>query len=318
MSKLFFRICYSRIIFLVVFYSFLTQSLEGQSEKDLDIAAVVYLDSFVVTAKRQGFDVADFIDLVRKDKSFYEAFHNLRTASYESASDFLMFDKRGKNKARYESVIAQFSDGDCRTMEFLSEKASGNFYKKKKKYRYYTAKMFDRLFYTHGRECESKLTKKTTSAKGMEKHVAELKKLIFQPGEQVDVPLIGKKTAIFSQKQSLYYNYSISSKTYKDSFDCYVFGVKVKPEFARRKSGKTIIKNLETYFDKKTFQVVARNYTLQYQSAAFDFDVTMDVQLLKRAGKYYPEKIKYVGRWDIPTKKPEIAQFEVDFYKLGQ
>ena len=47
-----------------------------------------------------------------------------------------------------------------------------------------------------------------------------------------------------------YYDFSISSKKYKDGTDCYVFGVKIKPEYTVKKKGKTVIKTLETYFEK--------------------------------------------------------------------
>lgn len=295
--------------------------LWGQEESTFDFGdfgGVVLMDSIVVSASRSGFDVQDFIQLVREDESFYQAFRNIRTLSYQSDNNLVMYDKKGKEKAKYESVTKQVSDGNCREMEFLSESISGNFYKrkKKKKLRYYTYKLFDRLFFTHSRICESKVAQQqqSTSPKGMEKHVAELKKLIFSPGEKADVPMIGKKTEIFSEKMAKYYDFSISSKLYEDSIDCYVFSAVVKPEFQTRKVDKTVIKSLHTYFEKESFQVMARDYQLKYFGALFDFDIAMRIELTKTGELYVPSYLEYDGFWDVPTKKPEISKFSSRFY----
>lgn len=279
-----------------------------------DFGGIIYLDSLVVTASRSGFDVDDFIQIVQEDESFYRAFRNLRFLSYSAKNEIKMFDKKKRPIASYYSITQQQVDGPCRSMATFEEMVSGKFYKKKRKYRYYTAKMYDRLFFTHQPTCESTEEQpKEQSSKGMSKHVAELKKLIFQPGSKADIPLIGKKTAIFDPQMAAYYDFSISSKTYKGNQDCYVFTAVVKPEYQERKKDKTVIKFLETYFDKENFQVIARNYQLAYQSSLFDFDVTMGIELKKLQDQYAPVFISYDGQWDVPGKKPEICQFEVNF-----
>ncbi|NJL74843.1 MAG: hypothetical protein HC892_07215 [Saprospiraceae bacterium] len=276
------------------------------------IMSVIHLDSFVVTATRQGFDVKDFIELVQKDESFYQSFRNLRFLSYQSDNDIQFYDKSNQKIATYKSVIVQKTEGFCRTMDILSEDFSGNYFKKKRELRYYTAELYDRLFFTHGEVCESSLLQ-ATAPKGMDKHIEQLKKLIFQPGEKVEVPIVGGKTAIFEPSMMPYYDYSISSKKYQNQIDCYVFSVKVKPE---AKASKTIIKSLETYFDKINFQVIARDYQLVYQGTAFDFNVTMNIKLRKLGKDYVPEYVHYKGYWDIPTQKPEIADFSATFYNF--
>ena len=145
----------------------------------------------------------------------------------------------------------------------------------------------------------------------MAKYVAQLKKLIFQPGEKVDVPIIGRKTAIFDEKLAQYYDYTIGSKTFAETTECYVFEAAVKPEYLDRKEGKTVVKSLETFFEKKTFQVVGRNYRVAYYGALFDFDVTMNVELTKVDGQYLPKYIAYDGFWKIPTQKREQAKFTI-------
>lgn len=281
---------------------------------------IVHLDSVVITATKKGFSVEDFVALVREDESFYRAFRNLRFLSYSFSNQMDFFDKRGNKKTIYQSTARQNSDGNCRSMNLFEEKIAGKFYKSKRKYRYYTAKLYDRLFYTKDTVCESRQMdlKLGKEKKGMAKHIAELKKLLFRPGEQANVPFIKNKTAIFEEKMQKYYDYTISSAAYQDSIDCYVFTVEVKPEYQQRKKGKTVIKFMETYFDKSTFQVIARNYHLKYKATIFDFDVKMKIKLRKFSDQYIPEFIQYDGTWDVAFKKRETAHFEMKVFDVEQ
>ena len=307
---------YSVLHIIFVFYLIPVLSQSDSTTYNFgDFGGIILLDSVVVSASKNSLDIDDFVDMVVNDESFFIAFHNIRTLSYSANNQIKMYAKKGKEKASYKSLTKQMFDGECRTMEVLEETTTGNFYKRKKKHRYYTAKMFDRIFFTHGKVCETEGKPNYDHPnKGMEKHVQELKKLIFDPGEKADVPLISNKTRIFSEEMSEYYNYSITSKEYKNGADCYVFSVKVKPEFTKRKTNKTVIKVLETYFEKNTFQVIARNYSLAYSGALFDFDVNMEIELKKVHNYYVPDYIKYNGWWDIPAKKPEISTFSAKFY----
>ena len=128
------------------------------------------------------------------------------------------------------------------------------------------------------------------------------------------MPLIGKKMAIFDPKMSPFYDFTVSNKKYKDLTDCYVFSAIVKPEFVE-KTSKTVITSLNTYFDKETFQVIARDYHLKSNTTLFDFDVTMNIELTKLGNDYVPVLIQYLGNWDIPLHKPENAVFEIRFWE---
>ena len=304
------------LLFILVLSIFCSSNLQAQEDSTYsEFGGMIFLDSFVVTATRAGFNTDDFIEMVREDESFYQGFQNIRGLNYKATNNIRFYNRKGKQKASYESLSQQYSDGDCRTMDYSEEKITGNFYKRKKKFRYYTAKMYDKIFLTHGQICESKIVE-SENPKGMEKHIAELKKLIFKPGEKVDVPIVGKKTAIFDPELSKYYNYSITSETYKNDIDCYVFTAEIKPEYQKRKEGKTIIKFLQTYFDKRNFNVIARNYDLYYNSALVDFDVKMEIKLkLLDNDQYVPEFIKFVGDWNIPIMKKEIAEFDIFFFE---
>lgn len=301
-------------IVLILIFSLFFFSLQGQEkEVSMDISAIVFLDSFVVTASKKGFDVADFIDIIQKDESFFQAFHNLRFKEYYSNNRIEVYNRKQEIKTAYTNRVQQEIEGNCRTMQTLEEKVEGNFFKnkKKRKYRYYTAKMHDQVFLTHGTVCgepdQPSISKDNLS--GIDKHVNELKKLIFQPGKEVEVPIIGGKTAIFKEDMLQYYDFSIYSKPYLDEKDCYVFRAVAKQN---KNSSKTIIKYLETYLDKNSFQIVARNYHLKY-NGLFSFDVKMKVELNQIEGKYLPTFIEYNGAWKIPMQKRERVMFKVDF-----
>ena len=289
----------------------------GQELSDEEIAAFVIIDStVVVTADRAGFDTEDFIRLVRNDSSFFEAFQNLRLVSFEADNQMQFFSRKDEPLASYHSRTIQTSDGNCRTMEIFDEKTTGKFFKRKGKYRYYTARMYDRVFFTHGEVCGGEeMLDDQLASKGLQRYYNELKRLIFQPGDRVKVPLIGGKAAIFDGRLSRYYDYFITSKTFTNGVDCYVFAVAVKPEYRERKEGKTVIKYLETFFEKTNLQVLGRKYHLAY-AGIFDFDVTMDVELMKIGEKYFPRVVSYDGFWNIPTRKMEKARFTARFTKI--
>ncbi len=278
------------------------------------IAAHVYLDSVVITASRQGFSVEDFIQLVQKDESLYTAFRNLRTASYEFETSMSFWDRQEKIKASFQSSNKQISDGSCRQMEVIRENASGDFHKgRKQKHRYYTYELYDRVFLTHGIVCEEHRQApgkdQDRSQPAMESQVGELKTLIFRPGEKSHIPLIGRKTEIFSEDMINCYDFSISSEEYNGKAT-YVFAAKEKDMYSDREN-KTVFKELITYFSKDDFQVVARKYTLSQKTAAYLFDVTMKVELIEWQGQYFPKKVVYNGTWNIPTKKRESGTFTV-------
>lgn len=304
----------SLILPFIMFFSLTGNVLKAQTDSIYSHFGMIFLDSFVVTASRANFNTEEFIEMVRTDSSFFESFDNIRKLNYKSDNKLAFVNKRGKRKASYTSTIQQYSDGDCRTMETLDEQTTGNYYKRKKKFRYYTARMFDQVFLTHGRICESKIVE-PKNPRGIDKHYAELKKLMFQPGEKVDVPVVGKKMAIFDGKLAKYYNYSITSAMYNNEIDCYIFSAKVKPEYLTKKESKTVIKDFQTYFDKSNFNVIARNYQMKYYTPIVDFDVTIDVKLKKHQDLYVPEFVKYTGNWSIPMKSREIGEFSIFFYE---
>ena len=300
---------YRILIFLFIFHVY---HVSAQVEVE-GFGGVINLDSITVTASRSGFDVADFVELVRNDKSFYQAFTNLRHHSYEFSNHIDILDKNNQVKASYDSHARQNSDGDCRSMEEWDRTVKGKFFKnaKKKKHKYYTAKLYDRLFFTKDTVCESVRVYEGDGDKQQESHIDKLKQLVFSPGEKISVPIIGKKMEIFEPEMAKYYDYEINSVTYQDQQPAYVFSAKVKPEYENYKEDKTVIKNLQTYFDKENFQVLARDYRLQYAGVLFDFDVTMRIELKQVDGKYVPSFLSYDGDWKVAVKRRERVRFSM-------
>lgn len=274
---------------------------------------IINLDSITVTASRAGFDVADFVELVLNDKSFYKAFTNLRHHSYEFSNHIDILDKKNQVTASYRSQARQTSDGDCRSMEEWDREVKGKFFKnrKKEKHKYYTAKLYDRLFFTKDTVCESVRIYEGDGDPKQEGHINKLKQLVFSPGEKIKVPIIGKKMEIFEPKMAKYYDYEINAVIYKEDQPAYVFSAEVKPIYQHRKKDKTVIKSLQTYFDKTSFQVLARDYRLQYSGALFDFDVTMRIELQKVNEQYVPAFLSYDGNWKVAVKKRERVRFSM-------
>jgi hypothetical protein len=287
----------------------------GQAQKDStssSFGGIVYLDSLVVSATRSGFSTEDFIELVQQDASFYQAFENIRLLAYESDNDIRFFDKKGKETARLNNRIRQNMKGTCRTMDILHQEVTGDYYKRDKSLRYFTANIYESVFFTYQRTCHT--NKKRVPETETEKQIEKLKVLIFKPGTAVDVPVVGKKARIFSPALQSCYDYAITSKKYRAETDCYVFSVQWKKNLTKRAQQKTIIRQLETYFDKSTFEVVARSYDLFYNGSLIDFDVRIVIELIKVGGQYLPGHLHLEGEWDIPFNDQERVLFDTKFY----
>lgn len=305
-----------------------------------EIVKVVHLDSVMVIASGSGFNISDFIDLIKNDTTFYQAFRNLKSIPFHSDNSILIFSKKNNVKASLHNSIQQSIKNNCRWQKNTNEKTTGNFYNRKKEYQYYTAEMFADLFWIKDTICDvathrisqSTMVKHQTNS-STDKRKEELKTLIFNPGSEIEgIPLISKKMAIFDEKMSKYYDYFISSINYllsekNDTVSCYVFTVKKKNNLGYFQEGKVVIDSLTTYFSRKNFSIVARKYSLSYSSILFDFNISMEVQLQNMMWDgtnarteeiqplLIPRKIIYNGYWDVPFNKPEIARFDVNFHK---
>jgi hypothetical protein len=302
-----------RVFFIALLFIFFTFRIFSQS-----VEKVIQLDSVTIQATKRGFDVKDFVDWVQNDTTFYKAFKNLHYYPFQMKSDLTVYGKSKEEKGTMHRKAVQRVLKKKRWIVIDEEKVSGNIYKRKKEYNYYTVELFDHIFFRLDTVTASNIIHDQADAENTDskngKYTEKLKTLMFNPGAEVDgVPLIGHKMAIFNEDMTKHYDYKILADTLNDSIPCYVFSCKAKQMDSIRTDGKAVIKNLETWFDKRTLNVLARKSTLTYKSIFFDFDVKMDVKLEEINGALVPVFINYNGFWDIPFKKPEIVQFKILF-----
>ena len=300
----------TKSLFLSLFVLVTCQSY-GQEEDTL-IIHMITLDSFVVMDVQEGLDVGAFVTYIQEDTGFYAAFQNLRRIHYAGSTTVRMFDEAHLVTAMYSNRTNQYVDQNCRWMDFPFEVHTGDFFDKHGKFNYLTAGIFSYIFLYRDTIC-GKIVETDNNAhmdENLEQRKEQLKVLIFNPGRSVEgIPLIGNKMEIFSPEMQPFYTYDIRQEKYTTGVDCYVFTVQKKPEAEKGKD--VVINNLTTWFDKKTMQIVAREYQLSYFTPVFDFDVSMDVRMGVVDGYLVPTYIQYNGFWDIPLRNPEIGSIQI-------
>lgn len=269
----------------------------------------IQMDEVVISAANDGWDVKGFIERVQNDTTFYKAFKSMRITSYNATNDIRVYNNRGKVEASLYSLTQQKVLNRCRSMEVLSESVSGRFYKRDKEYRYYTAELYDYLFFTKDTICNENDIVRNTLSEVEEgrigKHKHKLKQLIFNPGSDIEgVPFMGDKAALFQPDVAAMYNFKLASEEY-DGEDCYVFKAIPKAEFR----DDVVYKYLATWFRKSDYSIVARDYSLSYDAIAYDFDVHMKVRTRQVGDKLLPVKIEYDGNWHVFTQKRERVKF---------
>lgn len=278
--------------------------------KDTNIFALpIQLDEFVLKATHEGWDIEAFIKRIKEDTTFYKAFRSLHIVPFISKNDIKIYDKNGNIAASLISTTRQNRNENCRTMDVLEEKTTGDFYDRKGEYNYYTAELYASLFFTEGKICgEDNIVTGKENIKGkgqLEKHKWQLKQLIFNPGSKVGgVPFAGNKVAIFDPDIAKMYNFKLILVEYSGE-DCYLFTAQPKPEY----KNEVIYNELTTWFRKSDYTIMARDYALSYRTLLYDFNVKMKVRLDNIKGVLLPVKISYDGSWDIALKQGERARF---------
>lgn len=252
-------------------------------------------------------NVASFIERVKNDTTFYKAFKTLRILNYTARNDIRMLDKKGNIKASLNSTIKQIRQHNCRSMEVLKENTSGDIYDEHHQFNYYTGELYAGLFFTKDTICgETNIVKgrafTTDNLSGMAKHKEQLKILFFNPGKKIEgIPFISNKTAIFDKDMADKYDMSIDIEDH-NSQSCYVFKMKAV------KNG-VVVDEMTTWFNEKTFEIIARNYELSYDAGVYDFNVQMQVEMTKAGDQLVPSVIRYIGNWKAITKKRERGVF---------
>ena len=77
---------------------------------------------------------------------------------------------------------------------------------------------------------------------------------------------------------------------------------------------KVIIDEMTTWFNDSTFEVVARNYSLSYNAAVYDFKVNMEVQMTRYKELLVPALIRYKGDWKAIFKDRERGVFTATLF----
>jgi len=300
-----------RSIYLLILL-FFCRTLYGQE----DIAKMVVMDEFVVSAGLEDFDAEDFIREVINDTTFYQAFLNLKYYPHRVNSEILVFhkDESQKGKMYREAVQRRNLDNEM-WIDIQFEKTNGRIKKRSGEWKYLTAEMYDDVFFPDEKEKVSNTLRKKEQelVKGskLEKHKAQLKKMLFNPGQEIDnVPFIGDKLAIFDSEMVPYYDYSIFTYNWKDSIPTIAFSQFVK----EGEEDEVVIRDMTSYFHKDTREVIAREYRLAHNTIFFDFDISIKVENRLIEGEIVPVRIDYDGAWDIPFKKPEIIKFYLDCF----
>lgn len=268
------------------------------------------IDEVVIT--NAGFKPEDFIRRVKNDTTFYKAFKTLHIVTYDAENHIRVLGKNGKTKASLQSETKQIYRDGCRTMKVLEEQTTGDFYKRNGDYNYYTAELFAALFFTEGKVCDENnivAGSLNTGGSGIEKRKAQLKQLMFNPGARIGgIPGIGNKAAIFDPGIADMYNFAVTQED-KNGITCYKFSAIPKPEYSK----KVVINKFITWFRNTDYSIVSRDYSLSYNTLAYDFDVDIHADLQQKGQYLLPSFISYHGNWKIALKDRERVNFTVSF-----
>lgn len=301
------------LLILISFISSFIFSQEGDK-----VFESIKLDTLTILA-RSEFDAKLFIQRIKEDTTFYQAFKNLRFYPHHANGNLWVYNKREKEKASEQLDVMQYLDNLLMWQDHKIVSSSGKLRTKKGKYRFTTAEIYYNTFFP-----KDTMTVSTTITKIKDESIGNskrarykhnLKLLIFNPGEKISgIPIIGKKMSIFDDEMVEYYDYKVSIISY-NGIKCYQFSCIAKPEY---KEKKTVIKHLVTVFNKETMAVLNREYSMRYNSILFQFEVNIKVTNKLENGIIYPVLINYSGYWDIPFKTQEAIAFTIknSDYKL--
>src|ERR1035441_8628168 len=120
----------------------LSNQLFAKKKKDTTVKVnnnYITLSEIVVNSK---LNIASFIERIKNDTTFYKAFRNLRVIGYTSINDIRMVDRNGDLEASLASKTKQIRSANCRSMQVLEQKTTGNMVDEDGNFNYYTAEMY--------------------------------------------------------------------------------------------------------------------------------------------------------------------------------
>lgn len=265
-------------------------------------------------------DYVSILNKIKNDTSFYKAFRNLHILGFKAYNNITMYDKKGKVAASWNSETVQHREDNCRYTDVITQKTTGDYFDRNGDPNYITGQMYASLFLTKGKVCgENNIvagTEFSTRGKsGMEKHKEQLKMLFFNPGKKIPgIPFIGNKLDLYDESAHRLYDYKLDFVDYKGGF-AYVFSIKPK---AGGSKNNIVVDEMTTWFDDKTFDVLARNYSLSYRAGVYDFDVKMQVEMTKVGNLVVPKVLRYKGNFSALFKKREVGEFTATLFDFSR
>lgn len=268
-------------------------------------------------------DYLNILKRIKQDTSFYKAFRNLRVIEFAAYNNIRMLDKRGNVEASYNSKSYQHRENGCRTTEITDQKTTGDFFDNNGNFNYTTADMYASLFFTKGKVCgENNIVAghsfSTDNKSGMAKHIEQLKMLFFNPGKKIPgIPFIGDKLDLYDENAHKLYDYRLDFQAYKGDF-AYVFTITPKQDLGFFKRDDIVVDEMTTWFDAKTLEVLARNYSLSYKAGVYDFDVKMQVEMTRINQLLVPQILRYKGNFHVMFKQRERGEFTATLFDYKQ
>jgi len=268
---------------------------------------------------KNNLDYKSILQRIKNDTTFYKAFRNLHIIEFSSYNDIRILNKDQTVKASWNSKTTQHREAGCRTMEVINQQTTGDYFDKKGNYNYSTGEMYASIFLTKGKVCgENNIVSghdfDLKNKSGMEKHKEQLKMLFFDPGKKIPgIPFIGDKLDLYDEHAHKVYDYKLDFVDYKGSF-AYVFTIKPKEDLGLFRKDDIVVDEMTTWFDYKTFEVLARNYALSYKVGVYDFDVNMQVEMTRVGELLVPKSLRYKGDFSALFKKRERGEFTATLF----
>ena len=290
------------------------QSIAQDTAVNFDNQAFTLTDAIV----RNNFDYKAILQRIKEDTSFYKAFKTLRTIGYSSLNHIQMMNKDNAVVAGLDSRTKQIKMNDCRTMETIEERLTGDIRNAKGEYNYVTPSLYASLFFTKGQICgETNIVKgkvRTIQGSGIDKAKEQLKMLFFNPGKKIPgIPFIGNKLDLYDDNAHELYNYKLDYVEYHGQL-VYMFEVRPKEDLGFFAKDRIVVDQMITWFNPKTLEVLGRNYSLSYGAGVYDFNVQMEVEMTYFNGMLVPKILRYKGNWDVVFKKREKGLFTATLF----
>ena len=299
----------NKIQLIVILFSFSFSSI-GQI-LTLDTTKI----ETVAVKVKKDFNKDDFIRMTKTDTSFYRAFKNLKMFPHISDNIVEVFDKSWQPTGEMSRKSSHFSNGKQGWIIINKETSDGKYYNKKGNHKYFTAEMYDKVFFSedtfsvNNTVSEAYSQEKLRGMSTKDKYYEKLKTFMFSPGTGVKgVPIIGKKLNIYEGKMMDFYDFKLEKTFFKDTIPVFKFSVLQKSNTLEK---DIVITKIITFYDRRTMQVIARSYALKDRNALMEFDIKMYIELKHEFGEYLPVIIKYNGQWDVPFKKSERIKFRM-------